>query len=332
VDPLTAGVVAVVALALLFAVTNGFHDTANAIATSVATRALTPAIAVRMAAVANLVGAFLGFDIALRVGQDIVDLPIGAGGLSVLVAALVAAICWNLLTWWKGMPTSSTHALIGGLLGAAVVGDGQVLWGSFGVLVVLPLLISPLVGFGLAYAVLLAVLWWCRRMRPDRVERAFRVLQTGSATALALGHGLQDAPKAMAVVVLGLAAAGMADGTSVPLWVAASCAVAMALGTAMGGWRIVRTLGAGLVRLDTPRGFAAESTAAAVLYVGGLAFSAPLSTTHTVASALVGVGVTRGWRGVRWRIALDVVSAWLLTVPATAAIAAAVVLGLDALA
>lgn len=320
----------VVALALAFAVTNGVKDTGNAIATSVASRALTPLVAVRTATVANLVGAFLGLGIVEVLSDDVVAPPSGADGLVVLAAALGSAILWNLLTWWQGLPTSSTHAMIGGLIGAAVVGGGTVLWDRFTVSVILPLLLSPVVGALLAYAVMHAVLRWCRDRRPDRVDRAFRVLQTGSAATLALGHGLQDAPKAMAFMVLALNAAGRHTGESVPFWVAASAAVALAAGTAMGGWRIVLTLGKGLVRLDPPRGFAAESTAAAVLYVGGLGFAMPLSTTHTVAAALTGVGVVRGGHAVRWRVFNDIVAAWLLTVPATAVVAALLAWGLGA--
>lgn len=326
------GLVLVVTLALLFAVTNGFKDTANAIATSVASRALTPVIAVRMATVANLVGAFLGLGIVSALSANVVDPPRGAQGLVVLAAALGASILWNVVTWWQGLPTSSTHAMIGGLIGAAVVSDDAVvLWDRFADSLVLPLLLSPVVGAALAYAVMLVVQWWCRDRRPDRVDRAFRVLQTGSAATLALGHGLQDAPKAMVFMVLALNTAGMHSGDAVPFWVAASAAVALALGTALGGWRIVRTVGKGLVRVDPARGFAAETTAAAVLYVGGLGFSAPLSTTHTVVAALSGVGVTRGRHGVRWRVFNDIVAAWLLTVPAAGVMAALLAAAMNAL-
>ncbi|RIK14170.1 MAG: anion permease [Acidobacteria bacterium] len=321
----------VVALALAFAVTNGVKDTGNAIATSVASRALTPLVAVRTATVANLVGAFLGLGIVEVLSDEIVAQPTGTGGLVVIGSALAATIVWNLLTWWQGLPTSSTHAMIGGLVGAALVGGVPVLWERFTVSVLLPLLLSPVVGFLLAYAVLHLVMRVCRHRRPDRVDRGFRVLQTGSAATLALGHGLQDAPKAMAFMVLALEAAGRHSGEQVPFWVAAAAAVALALGTSLGGWRIVRTLGRGLARVDPPRGFAAESTAAAVLYVGGLGFSMPLSTTHTIAAALTGVGVVRGRHGVRWRVFNDIAAAWLLTVPATGVMAALLAWGLGAL-
>lgn len=324
------GLAVVVALALTFAVTNGVKDTGNAIATSVASRALTPAVAVRTATVANLVGAFLGLAIVEVLSAEIVAQPTGAGGLVVVGSALAATIAWNLLTWWQGLPTSSTHAMIGALVGAALVGGVPVLWERFTLSVLLPLLLSPVVGFLLAWAVMHAVMRICRHRSPGRVDRAFRVLQTGSAATLALGHGLQDAPKAMAFMVLALNAAGQHTGEHVPLWVAASAALALALGTSLGGWRIVRTLGKGLVRIDPPRGFAAESTAAAVLYVGGLGFAMPLSTTHTITAALTGVGVVRGGHGVRWRVAGDIAASWLLTVPVTGALAALLAWGLGA--
>lgn len=323
-------VTAVVLIALSFDYTNGFHDAANAIATSVSTRALRPRAALAMAAVANLVGAMLGEQVAKTIGSGIITPPQNDRGLVIVLCGLLGAIAWNLTTWWLGLPSSSTHALIGGLLGAGLAASTTVEWGVIGSKVVIPMVISPLVGFALAYLLMLAVLWTFRRARQHRVNAGFRHAQVGSAAAMALGHGLQDAQKTMGVIVLALVIGGYQSGTDIPLWVKLAAATAISLGTWSGGWRIMRTLGRRVIELDPPRGFAAETTAASVLYTTAFVFAAPISTTHTITSAIMGVGATRRLSAVRWGVASNIVTAWVLTIP-MAALTAAALFGVAAL-
>ena len=313
----------VIALAMGFNYTNGFHDAANAIATSVSTRALTPRAALLMAAVANLVGAFFGKKVADTVGKGIIDAPQGTTGLVICAAALIGAIGWNLLTWWYGLPSSSSHALIGGLGGAALVAGATVKWGGILDKIVIPMVLSPVIGIILGYLVMTAILWLFRRAQPGRVSRGFRYAQTASAAAMAFGHGLQDASKTAGVVVLALTVGGHYSGDDVPLWVLVLSAVVISLGTYAGGWRIMRTLGRRIIHLDPPQGFAAETTAASILYVAGLAFGAPISTTHTITSAIMGVGATKRLSAVRWGVAGNIVGAWVLTFPGAGIVAAA---------
>jgi PiT family inorganic phosphate transporter len=318
-------VVLVVALALSFDFTNGFHDAANAIATSVSTRALTPRVALVMAAAMNFAGALLGTEVAETIATSIVDL----GGvdphaeLTVVLCALLGAIVWNLITWWFGLPSSSTHALIGGLVGAGIAGGMGVYWSAIVDKVVLPMIISPLVGFGLAFAVMVGVMWIFRNAAPAKAHRRFRLAQTASAAAMALGHGLQDAQKTMGVIFLALLTVGWADADQgIPLWVKLSAAAAISAGTYSGGWRIMRTLGRKIIELDPARGFVAESVSALVLYVNAFALHAPVSTTHTITSAIMGVGATRRLSAVRWGVAKNIAVAWVLTIPAAALVAA----------
>jgi PiT family inorganic phosphate transporter len=318
-------VVVIVALALGFDYTNGFHDAANAIATSVSTRALTPRVALSMAAVMNFVGALLGTAVAETIAKSIVDLKDASNreALTVIVCALVGATCWNLITWWFGLPSSSTHALIGGLVGAGIVGGLGIYWSSVVDKVVLPMVFSPLIGFVLAFAVMLGVLWLLRNAAPAKTFRRFRLAQTVSASAMALGHGLQDAQKTMGVIYLALLTVGWADpDAGIPLWVKICAAGAISLGTYSGGWRIMRTLGRKIIEVDPARGFVAESVSATVLYVNAFALHAPVSTTHTVTSAIMGVGATKRLSAVRWGVAKNIVLAWVLTLPAAAAVAA----------
>lgn len=312
----------VILLAMGFNYTNGFHDAANAIATSVSTRALTPRIALLMAAIANLGGAFFGTKVAQTVGSGIIDAPNGPDGLWLVGAALIGATGWNLLTWWRGLPSSSSHALIGGLGGAALAAGATVKWVGIWEKVVIPMVLSPVAGVILGYLVMTAILWIFRRSNPHRVSRGFRSAQTVSAAAMAFGHGLQDASKTAGVVVLALTVAGVHTGPSVPLWVLVLSAVVISLGTYAGGWRIMRTLGRRIIHLDPPQGFAAESTAASILYVAGLAFGAPISTTHTITSAIMGVGATKRLSAVRWSVAGTIVSAWIFTFPGAGLVAA----------
>ena len=309
----------VVVLALGFTYTNGFHDAANAIATSVSTRALTPKIALGLAATMNLLGGFAGVRVAQTIGADIISVPMGGAGVAVCAAALVGAICWNMLTWWRGMPSSSSHALIGGLGGAALAAGAAgatVKWQSILDNVLVPMVLSPVLGLLGGFAVMTAILWLFRRSAPGPTARGFRYAQTVSAAAMAFGHGMQDAAKTAGVVALTLVASGhRAPGDlSIPWWAIASSAVVLALGTYAGGWRIIRTLGSRIIDLTPPQGFAAEATAATVLYVA-TATGAPISTTHAISSAIVGVGATRSAKSVRWGVARSIVIAWVLTFP-----------------
>lgn len=311
-----------IALALIFAFTNGFHDAANAIAVSIATRALRPLVALGIAAVGNLVGAFFGAKVAATVGGGIIDLPPDSGVMLVVSASLLGAIGWNLITWRFGLPSSSSHALIGGMVGAALPAGMGVYWSGVVDKVVIPMVLSPIVGFAVGYAVMLAMMWVFRRASPSKLRRGFRHAQWGSSTAMAFGHGMQDAAKTMGIVVLALNVAGVHTGQSIPLWVYLSCAGVMSAGTAIGGTRIMKTLGSKVVALDPPQGFAAELTGSGVLYVAAIGFGAPISTTHVISSAIMGVGATRRTRAVNWKVAVNMVKAWIYTFPGAGLIAA----------
>lgn len=314
-------IIAVVVVALVFAFTNGFHDAANAIATTLSTRALTPRVALTMAAAMNFVGALLGQAVARTVSETIQP-GSGTRGLLIVLAALVGAIVWNVITWYAGLPSSSTHALIGGLVGAALASGVTVHWSVVVDRVLVPMVLSPLVAVVLGFLVMIAVLWLFRRAHPGPAHRGFRFAQTISAAGMALGHGLQDAQKTMGVIFLALLTGGyVASGDPLPVWVILSAAVAISVGTWSGGWRIIRTLGWRVIDLDPPRGFAAESVAAGVLYTAA-AFQAPISSTHAIASAVVGVGATRRMSAVRWGVARSMGVAWLLTLPLAGATSA----------
>ena len=319
--------IAVVVVALAFDYTNGFHDAANAIATSVSTRALTPRIALILAAVMNFVGALLGQQVAHTV-SDVISPPAGNSGMVIVLAGLLGAIAWNLITWYFGLPSSSSHALIGGLVGAAIAGGALVHWTTIVDKVLIPMVLSPVFGFCAAFAVMLGIMWIFRKRNPQRVFRGFRGAQTVSAAALALGHGLQDAQKTMGVIFLSLTTAGYyvtASGEpqeDLPLWVVIAAAGAISLGTYSGGWRIMRTLGRRIIHLDPARGFAAESIGAGVLYTTAFVFHAPISTTHTITSAIMGTGATKRFSAVRWGVARSIVAAWVLTFPMAGLVAA----------
>jgi PiT family inorganic phosphate transporter len=316
-------VITVVVVALAFDYTNGFHDAANAIATSVSTRALTPRVALVMAAVMNFLGAFLGQEVANTVSDTIVPGGSETHGLVIVLAGLLGAITWNVVTWAYGLPSSSSHALIGGLVGAALASGSLVHWSVIVDKVVIPMILSPLVGFGLAFALMLAIMWAFRRANPHRTNKGFRLAQTASAAAMALGHGLQDAQKTMGVIFLALLTGGfVSQGDDLPAWVIATSAGAISLGTYSGGWRIMRTLGRRIIHLDPARGFAAETVAASVLYTTAFVFEAPISTTHTITSSVMGVGATKRFSAVRWGVARSIVVAWVLTLPAAGAVAA----------
>ncbi|MGB0189890.1 MAG: inorganic phosphate transporter [Nocardioides sp.] len=317
-------IIAVVVVALVFDYTNGFHDAANAIATSVSTRALTPRVALAMAAIMNFVGAFLGQKVATTV-SDTIDPGTGSHALVIVMAGLLGAIAWNLITWWYGLPSSSSHALIGGLVGAALAAGASADWGVVVGKVVIPMLLSPLVAFSLGFLVMVAIMWTFRRANPTRAQRGFKVAQSVSAAAMALGHGLQDAQKTMGVIFLALLAGGyVADGDPLPFWVIFAAAAAISAGTWAGGWRIMRTLGRRIIHLDPARGFASESVAASVLYTTAYVFEAPISTTHTITSAVMGAGATKRFSAVRWGVARSIVTAWVLTFPMAGGAAALV--------
>ncbi|ALC20301.1 anion permease [Streptomyces pristinaespiralis] len=324
-------VLLIIVVGLTFDFTNGFHDAANAIATSISTRALTPRTALAMAAVVNFLGAFLGTEVAKTVGSGIIGAPEELSGLLLVLCALVGAIGWNIFTWWRGLPTSSSHALIGGLVGAALAASATVHWTGIVDKVLLPMLLSPLVGVALGYSLHTIILWAFRRSAPRPVTRRFRAAQTVSAAAMGLGHGLQDAQKTMGVIVLAMVTAGWQDDFSVPLWVIAAVAAAMAAGTYTGGRRIITTLGRRIVHLDPPRGFAAETAATAVLYTTAFVFKAPISTTQTITAAILGAGATRRIKAVRWQVARSIGIAWILTFPGAGLPAAALYLILHAI-
>ncbi|MBA2769705.1 MAG: inorganic phosphate transporter [Sporichthyaceae bacterium] len=309
-----ATIIAVIAIALVFDYTNGFHDAANAIATSVSTRALTPRVALVMAAIMNFVGAFLGTKVAKTV-FSVLEPPSGEHALIVVLAALMGAISWNLTTWYFGLPSSSSHALIGGLVGAGLAGSVTVQWDSVVDKVVIPMLLSPLVGGLLAFLLMLVILWIFKDRRPGPTNRGFRMAQTVSASAMALGHGLQDAQKTMGVIVLALVTGGYQEDFDIPWWVVVLAASAISLGTYSGGWRIMRTLGRRIIHIDPPSGFAAESVAASVLYTTAYVFEAPISTTQAITGSIMGAGATKGRRAVRWGVAGNILIAWVLTIP-----------------
>ncbi|GHH46184.1 inorganic phosphate transporter [Streptomyces candidus] len=319
----TFALIVTIAVALGFTYTNGFHDSANAIATSVSTRALTPRAALAMAAVMNLAGAFLGQGVAKTVSEGLIETPHGQKGMAILFAALVGAVVWNMVTWYYGLPSSSSHALFGGMVGAALAGGTEVIWGGVLSKVIIPMFLSPFVGLIIGYLVMVAIMWMFRKSNPHKAKRGFRIAQTVSAAGMALGHGLQDAQKTMGIVVMALVIADVeGQNDAIPIWVKIACAVTLSLGTYAGGWRIMRTLGRRIIELDPPQGFAAETTAASVMYTASFMFHAPISTTHVITSAIMGVGSTKGSRAVRWGVAKNIVMGWFITMPAAAAVAA----------
>ncbi|MER7539644.1 inorganic phosphate transporter [Streptomyces sp. NPDC097704] len=320
----TFALIVTIGVALGFTYTNGFHDSANAIATSVSTRALTPRAALAMAAVMNLAGAFFGSGVAHTVSKGLIETPTGDKGMGILFAALLGAIVWNLITWYFGLPSSSSHALFGGMVGAALAGGTGVIWSGVIDKVVIPMFLSPVVGLIAGYLVMTVILWMFRRSNPHKAKRGFRIAQTVSAAGMALGHGLQDAQKTMGIVVMALVIGDVQSADApIPVWVKISCAVMLSLGTYAGGWRIMRTLGRKIIELDPPQGFAAETTGAAIMFTTAYVFKAPISTTHVITSAIMGVGATKRVNAVRWGVAKNIVMGWFITMPAAAIVAAA---------
>ena len=322
--------IAIVLIALVFDFTNGAHDSANAIATVVSTKVLSPRTAVIMAASLNLLGAFLGTEVAQTVGSGIVDPEMVTGCKILVLAALFGAIFWNMLTWYLGIPSSSSHALVGGLIGAAVAFKGWDApnYASIGKKVLIPLLLSPLAGFLVGYLIMVALTWMFVKAHPRTVNTAFKKLQILSSAFMATSHGLNDAQKTMGIITLALVIFQMQPDVSIPFWVKLSCALAMGMGTAMGGWKIVKTMGHKIFKLEPVHGFAAETAAAAVI-MGASSMGAPISTTHTISTAVIGVGASKRFSAVRWGVAGNLVLAWVLTIPASGAMAALCFYALD---
>jgi inorganic phosphate transporter, PiT family len=308
--------VAVVAVALFFDFTNGFHDTANAIATSVSTRAVSPRLAVLGAAVLNFAGAFVSLEVAATVAKGIVEQDLIT--LEIVLAGLVGAIAWDLITWYFGLPTSSSHALIGGIAGSALAahGSGAIQGGGIVEKVLIPSLVAPVLGIVGAGLLMLAIVWIIRRQHPGLVNRVFRRLQIVSAGFVAFTHGTNDAQKTMGIMWLALVASGdlAPDLDRPPLWVIVSAAAAMGMGTYAGGWRIIRTLGQRVARLEPPQGFAAETSTATILWFTAH-YGFPVSTTHTISGSVLGAGAIRGFSAVRWGVAGNILLAWILTLP-----------------
>ncbi|MCL1889290.1 MAG: inorganic phosphate transporter [Desulfovibrionaceae bacterium] len=315
--------VVIVVTALVFDFTNGAHDCANAIATVVSTKVLTPRAAVGMAAALNLFGALLGTEVAQTLGGGIVRPDIVSGSHILVLAALIGAITWNCLTWYFGIPSSSSHALIGGLMGAALahVGPGALNGSSIVNKVVLPLLGSPLVGFFMGLLLMSLICIVFARINRKSANGFFQKAQMVSAGFMALSHGLNDAQKTMGVITLALLIFGEIDVIAVPLWVKLSCALAMAGGTAVGGWKIVKTMGHKICKLEPVHGFAAETSASIIISAASV-IGAPISTTHTITACIFGVGSTRRLSAVHWGVAGNLVIAWVITIPASASVAA----------
>lgn len=315
-------VVLLVVVALVFDFMNGFHDAANSIATVVSTRVLKPYQAVMWAAFFNFAALFVfHLKVATTVGQGIIDASVVDH--HIVFGALVGAIAWNIITWYYGLPSSSSHALIGGLIGAAVAKSGFWALQSAGIYkTLLFIVVSPTLGFLLAGLMMVAVSWICRRTTPAKVDRWFRRLQLLSAAAYSLGHGGNDAQKTMGIILMLLIAAGLSGPQDpIPMWVVICCYVAISLGTLFGGWRIVRTMGQKITKLKPVGGFCAESGGAMTLFLAtGLGI--PVSTTHTITGAIVGVGSTQSAAAVRWGVAGNIVLAWILTIPCAATMSA----------
>lgn len=324
--------IVVVGIIVFFEFTNGFHDAANAIATSVGTRALTPPIALAIAAVFNFVGAFIGYWTGSGVAKTIQSVTTpssGYDGLALVASAVIGAILWNLTTWRLGLPSSSTHALIGGVVGAAIVAGTGVAWATVLDKVVIPMFTSPFVGLILAFAVMRLIRQIFRNKDPHAVGGGFRHAQTVSAAAMAMGHGMQDAQKSMGVIFLALVSMGfLAADATMPVWIVVVCAASISIGTAVGGKRIMRTLGRRIIDLDPARGFAAESVSAGVLYTTALVWAAPVSTTQVITGGIMGAGVEKRVTSVRWSVGVNILYAWVLTLPAAALFAMIVHAGL----
>lgn len=318
--------IAVIVLALTFDVINGFHDTANAIATSVSTRVLTPRVAIIMAASLNFIGALLSTGVAQTISKGLVH---GSLEQYVIIAALLAAIIWDLFTWYLGIPSSSSHALIGGLVGASVVYAAsfeKVLWTGVLEKVIIPLITSPIAGFLIGYVIMSLLYKLLGRFSQRFVNKWFSKLQIVSAALMSLSHGSNDAQKSMGIITLALVSAGMIDQSAgIPVWVKLACAVAMAIGTSFGGWKIIKTIGINMIKLQPIGGFAAETGAAIVIQIM-TALHAPVSTTHVITASIMGVGSSKRFSAVRWSTVKSIITSWIFTIPATMLLGAGITL------
>jgi PiT family inorganic phosphate transporter len=323
VDPVFITLAVVVVLALVFDFINGFHDAANAIATAVSTRALSPLRAVLFAGALNLGGALISTKVAATIGSGLVDA--NAITLHTVMCTVVGAIIWNLITWYKGLPTSSSHAIIGSLLGASIFSGaaaGSVHWQVLLDKVVIPMVVSPVLGITLGLSIMTVLTWLIYKLSPGTVNRVFKKCQIFSSGFLALNHGMNDAQKSMGIIALAIMLAHPGSAFSVPDWVKVTCALAMGLGTMSGGWRIIRTMGAKIIKVDPAQGFAAETTASLII-AGASHFGIPVSTTHVITTSIMGVGATRRMSAVRWGVVGNIVWAWVLTIPLTFALSGA---------
>lgn len=317
-EGITFTLIAVVVLALCFDFINGFHDTANSIATSVSTRVLTPRQAIIMAAILNFSGALMSEKVAKTISKGLVH---GSLEEYVIIAALISAIIWDLLTWYIGIPSSSSHALIGGLIGASIAyasSFGKIMWDGVLNKVIIPLITSPVIGFIVGYLFMSLLFELLRPLTQKLVNRYFSKLQIVSAALMAFTHGNNDAQKSMGIITLALVSSGfLSNDAGIPIWVKIACALAMAFGTSIGGWKIIKTMGVNMIKLQPIGGFAAETASAAVIEAA-TQLGAPVSTTHVISSAIMGVGASKRFSAVKWALARNIVWAWIFTIPATA--------------
>ncbi len=322
-EPIFLFLCLVIGLTLVFDYINGFHDSANAIATIVSTKVMSPSKAVIYGAVLNFVGALAGTEVAATIGKGLVDAATIT--LTTVFCTIIAAIVWNLITWWKGLPTSSSHALIGSLLGASFVSstaeEGSIHWDVVVQKIVIPMFASPVVGLSVGFTMMVALTWLVYKWNLGTINRVFSKLQIFSAGFMAFEHGRNDAQKSMGIIALALVLANPQDNFEIPFWVVLSCAIAMALGTWSGGWRIIHTLGNKLIKLQPIHGFAAETTASIVIGTASH-FGVPLSTTQVISSAILGVGTAKRASAVNWGVFGRIVWAWILTLPLTFSFAA----------
>ena len=313
----------IVLLAVLFDYINGFHDTANAIATSVSTRAISPRNAIFMAAILNFTGAMVSTGVAKTIGGDLVSQP-SEISLEVIVAALIGAIIWNIVTWYFCIPSSSSHSLIGGVIGAVCISVGPAALDSDGIgKIILSLVLSPVIALAIGYLVMIAILWIVRNRSPLLLNRQFRKMQLLSASLMAFSHGANDAQKAMGIIALALVTGGYLETMEIPIWVKLACATSMALGTSVGGWRIISTMGTKIFKMESINGFAADLNSALVIF-GATFLHLPVSTTHVVSGSIMGVGSAKRVRAVHWGVARSMLIAWVVTIPISAAISAGI--------
>lgn len=306
----------VIALALLFDYINGFHDTANAIATSVSTRAISPKMAIMMAAVLNFLGAMYSTGVAKTIGGDIVSSAQHVDE-KVIIAALIGAIIWNLLTWWFGIPSSSSHALVGGIIGAVLISAGSVGLNLYGILkIIAGLICSPIIGIATGFLIMLLLVRIIGNRAPASINNRFKKMQIVSAAMMAFSHGSNDAQKAMGIITLALLSGGYIDVLEVPTWVKIMAATSMGLGTAAGGWKIIKTMGGKIFKLEPVSGFAADLNSSLIIFSATM-LHLPVSTTHVVSGSIMGVGSAKRINAVRWSVAQQMVIAWGMTIPCT---------------